>query len=148
MQRLLEYLTHHPYLSGAAVAIAAAVIVNELRERMQAFAAVSASQTVLMMNQGALLLDVRGKEAYESGHIGEARQVAESDIESSAESWKKWRDKNVVVYCDSGTRSAAAARALTKLGFGKVFSLAGGLDAWRKDNLPVVKGAPTKGQGK
>ena len=139
MQRIFEYLAHHPYLSGGAVVIAMIVLVNELRERVQAFAAVSAMQAVQMMNHGALVLDVRGKEIYDAGHIGEARNIAAADIEPQADSLKKWRDRNVIVYCDSGMSAAGAARALSKLGFTKVFNLAGGLDAWRKENLPVIK---------
>jgi rhodanese-related sulfurtransferase len=149
MQRLFEYLTHHPYLSGGAVAIAILVIVNELRERVQAFAAVSAMQAVQMMNQGALVLDVRGREVFEAGHIGEARNVPTADLDAQAESLKRWRDKNVIIYCDSGISAAGAARTLSKLGFAKVFNLAGGLDAWRKENLPIVKaGTATKQSAK
>lgn len=142
MQRFFEYLAHHPYLSGAAVVIAILVIVNEFLERAKSFAAVSAAQAVQMMNQGALLLDVRGKDAYEAGHIGDARSIVEAELATQADSLlKKWRERNVIVYCDSGVRSAGAARTLSKLGFAKVFNLAGGLDAWRKENLPLVKGA-------
>ena len=145
MQRLLEYLTHHPYLSGGALVIAIAVLVNELRERVQAFAAVSAMQAVQMMNQGALVLDVRGKDFYDAGHIGEARNLSPADFDAQAESLKKWRDKNVIIYCDSGVSAAGAARSLSKLGFAKVFNLAGGLEAWRKENLPIVKAVAGKG---
>ncbi|MFO1466976.1 MAG: rhodanese-like domain-containing protein [Steroidobacteraceae bacterium] len=145
MQRLLEYFANHPLLSGGAVALAIAVIVNEFLERARSFAAVSAAQAVQMMNQGALLLDVRGREAFAAGHIGEARAVETAELESSADSFNKWREKNVIVYCDSGMRSAAAARTLARLGFRQVFSLSGGLDGWRKDNLPVVTGAGKSG---
>jgi rhodanese-related sulfurtransferase len=147
MQRLLEYITHHPYLAGGALAIAIAVVVNEVLERAKSFAAISASQAVLMMNQGALLLDVRAKDAFDAGHIGDARNVAEAELAGSTDSLKKWREKSVIVYCDSGVRSAAAARTLTQLGFAKVYSLAGGMEGWRKENLPVVK-STGKGQGK
>jgi rhodanese-related sulfurtransferase len=82
-----------------------------------------------------------------AGHIGDARNVAESELAGSADSFKKWREKSVIVYCDSGVRSAAAARTLTQLGFAKVYSLAGGMEGWRKENLPVVK-TTGKGQGK
>ena len=149
MQRLIEYLAHHPYLSGGAVVIAVMVLVNELRERIQAFAAVSAMQAVQMMNHGALVLDVRGKDIYEAGHIGEARNIPAADLDAQAESLKKWRDRNVIIYCDSGISASSAARTLSKLGFAKVFNLAGGLDAWRKENLPVVKaGAANKQNAK
>ena len=55
---------------------------------------------------------------------------------------KKWRDKNVITYCDSGASGASGARTLMKLGFTKVFNLQGGLNAWVKDNLPLTKTSP------
>ena len=60
---------------------------------------------------------------------------------------KKWRDKAVITYCDSGTSGANAARTLMKLGFTKVFNLHGGLNAWVKDNLPLAKTSPPRGKG-
>lgn len=40
-------------------------------------------------------------------------------------------DKRVVVYCASGGRSTLAAKTLVEMGFSKVASLAGGLQAWQ-----------------
>ena len=142
MQRLFEFITHHPYLATAAILAAAVLAFYEIRERIQAFAALSAMQAVRLMNQGALVIDLRGKESYDAGHIGEARNVPAAQLESQAESLKKWRDKNVITYCDSGANGANGARTLMKLGFTKVFNLQGGLNAWVKDNLPLAKTAP------
>lgn len=122
------------------------VIFYEIRERLQAFAALSSMQAVRLMNQGALVIDLRGKESYDAGHIGEARNVPAAELESRADSLKKWRDKNVITYCDSGTSGANGARTLMKLGFTKVFNLQGGLNAWVKDNLPLAK-TPPGGKG-
>ena len=146
MQRLFEFIGHHYYLAGAAVFAAAAVAFYEIRERIQAFAALSATQVVRLMNQGALVIDLRTKESYDAGHIGDARNVPMAQLESQAESLKKWRDKNVITYCDSGTSGANGARVLMKLGFTKVFNLQGGLSAWQKDNLPLAK-SPQGGKG-
>jgi rhodanese-related sulfurtransferase len=139
MQRLLEYIGHHPYYAAAAILAAAAVAFYEIRERMTAFAALSAMQAVRLMNQGALVIDLRGKELYDAGHIGDARNVPAAQLEAQAESLKKWRDKHVITYCDTGASAASGARTLTKLGFTKVFSLQGGVNAWVKDNLPLTK---------
>jgi rhodanese-related sulfurtransferase len=141
MQQFLEFVGHHPYLAGAAVIAALIVLVYELRERVHSFAALSATQAVRLMNQGALVIDLRSKDLYDAGHIGEARNVPVAELESQAESLKKWRDKGVITYCDSGADGASAARTLTKLGFTKVFNLQGGLSAWLKDNMPVAKTA-------
>ena len=139
MQRLLEYLSHHPYLAGATLLAAIVVVAFELRARVHAFAALSATQAVRLMNQGALVIDLRSKEQYDAGHIVDARNVPVGELESQADSMKKWRDRNVITYCDGGGDGASAARALMKLGFGKVFNLQGGLNAWVKDNLPLAK---------
>jgi len=141
MQRLFEFIGNHYYLATGALVAAMLVAFYELRDRMQAFAALSSMQAVRLMNQGALVLDLRAKESYDAGHIGDARNVPASDLESQAESLKKWRDKNVITYCDSGATGASGARTLMKLGFTKVFNLHGGLNAWVKDNLPLTKAA-------
>jgi rhodanese-related sulfurtransferase len=142
MQRLFEFIGHHPYLASGAVLAAAVVAFYEIRERIQAFAALSSMQAVRLMNQGALVIDLRGKESYDAGHIGDARNVPAAELASQAESLKKWRDKNVITYCDSGVNGASGARTLMKLGFTKVFNLHGGLNAWVKDNLPLAKTSP------
>jgi rhodanese-related sulfurtransferase len=139
MQRLFEFIGHHPYLATGAVLAAVFVAVYEVRERLQAFAALSAMQAVRLMNQGALVIDLRAKESYDAGHIADARNVPAAQLASHAEGLKKWRDKTVITYCDSGTSGASGARTLMKLGFTKVFNLQGGLNAWTKDNLPLSR---------
>ena len=47
--------------------------------------------------------------------------------------------KNIILYCQSGARSALAAQSLGKMGFDKVYSLAGGINEWRKKDLPFSK---------
>lgn len=146
MQRFIEFITHHPFLSSATLAAALAVAIYELRLRAQAFAALSSMQAVALMNQGALVLDLRSKEAFDAGHIGEAKNVPSAELAAQAESLKKWRDRNVITYCDSGAEGANSAKTLIKLGFTKVFNLQGGLNNWLKDNMPVVKTAVKGGK--
>lgn len=148
MQQLLEYIGHHPYLAAATLLALAAVLAFELRARVQAFAALSTTQAVRLMNQGALVIDLRGKELYDAGHIVDARNVPVAELGSQADALKKWRDKNVITYCDSGANGASAARTLTKLGFTKVFNLQGGLNAWVKENMPLTKTVGGKSSSK
>jgi rhodanese-related sulfurtransferase len=112
---------------------------SEMRARIQDFAAIAPHDAIRLMNQGALLLDVRDAAQYESGHIGEARHVPLKDVAGSADSLKRFREKPVVTYCETGMNGGAAARELRKLGFSKVFNLRGGLGAWRHENLPLVR---------
>jgi len=148
MQQLLDYIAHHPFLASAAVLAAMVVLGFELRARVQAFAALSASQAVRLMNQGALVIDLRSKQLYDAGHIVDSRNVPMPELESQADALKKWRERNVITYCDTGADGASAARSLTKLGFTKVFNLQGGLNGWVKDNLPLAKTAGGKSSSK
>ncbi|MDP9065729.1 MAG: rhodanese-like domain-containing protein [Pseudomonadota bacterium] len=142
MQQLFEYIGHHPYLASGAVLAAIAIAAYEIQARLRAFAALSAMQAVRLMNQGALLLDLRSRDAFDSGHIGDARNVPAADLPAQSDALKKWRDKNVITYDEDGNGSAGAARTLGKLGFTKVYSLQGGLNAWVKENMPLAKTAP------
>lgn len=139
MDRLLEYITHHPwYASGAAVA-ALLVIAYELRTRSENVAAVSPQDVVRLMNQGAFVIDLRPTEAFSSGHVAGARQMSGEQILKAGDTLKKQREKVVVVYDDSGSLGAAAVRQLAAQGFTKAFNLRGGIAAWRAENLPLSK---------
>ena len=144
MNRFLEYTTNHPYLVAAAAILAVLAIVIEMRQRARGGTSVGTNDAVRLANGGAVLLDVRDAKDYEAGHIIEARNIPAAEIASRAESLKKYKEKPVIVYCDGGFASAGAARALRASGFTKVVTLNGGLNSWRQENLPLVKGAARK----
>jgi rhodanese-related sulfurtransferase len=139
MDRLLEYVTHHLTLAGAAVLVAVLVLVYELRERSHGAAAVSSQEVIRLMNHGALVLDLRAPEHFAAGHIQGAKPLASHEILTAGETLKRHRDKPVIVYCDSGSLGAAAVRQLIAQGFTKAFNLRGGLSQWRAENLPLAR---------
>jgi len=140
MDRLIEYAGHHTLLAAAAVFMAVVVIGYELRTRAHSFAAASPQDVIRLMNQNALVLDIRSQEAFAAGHVTGARHMPSDQIVKAGETLKKHKDKPIVVYCESGPLAASAVRQLIAQGFTKVFSLRGGLAAWRTDNLPLAKG--------
>lgn len=144
MSRLVEYTTNHPFLVAAAAILAVLTIVFEFRQRARGSLAVGPQDAVRLVNTGALVVDVRDAQAYEAGHIIDARSIPAAEVAEKAETLKKFKEKPVVLYCDSGSASGSAAKALQALGFTKVVSLRGGLQSWLQENLPVVKGSPKK----
>lgn len=139
MERLLEYITRHPFLAGGTAVLALAVLAYEASRARSGGQSVGPMDAVRLINEGALLLDVRTQAEFDAGHILDARHVPQDQVASSAESLKKYKDKVVIACCESGMRSGAAARALQAQGFTKVVNLKGGLQAWRAENLPLVK---------
>jgi rhodanese-related sulfurtransferase len=139
MDRLLEYISHHPWYAGGLAVAALLVIVYELRTRNENQSAVSPQDLVRLMNQGALVIDLRAADAFASGHVAGARQMSGEQILKAGDTLKKQKEKVLVVYDDSGSLGAAAVRQLTAQGFSKAFNLRGGISAWRAENLPLSK---------
>ena len=94
--------------------LAVAVLVYEISRARNAGQAVGPLDAVRLLNQGALLLDVRSKAEFDSGHVIDARHVPQEDLAASSESLKKYREKAVIACCETGTRSSAASRVLTR----------------------------------
>jgi rhodanese-related sulfurtransferase len=139
MDRLLEYISHHPWLATATAVLVAFIVVYEMRARSESLLTVSPQELIRLVNQGALLLDLRPAEQYQAGHVAGARQMGSEQILKAGETLKRHKEKAVVVYDDSGSVGAAAVRQLAAQGFSKVFALRGGLAAWRADNLPLSR---------
>jgi rhodanese-related sulfurtransferase len=139
MDRLLEYMSHHPWLASATAAVAVLVAVYEMRVRSESQVTVSPQELIRLMNQGALLLDLRPAEQYQAGHLSGARQMNSDQILKAGDTLKKHKEKTVVVYDDTGSLTGAAVRQLARQGFTKAFALRGGLAAWRADNLPLAR---------
>lgn len=139
MDRFLEYLSHHPWLTTGTAVVAALLVVYELRNQSQNRLSVSPQDLIRLMSQGALLLDLRPAEQYRLGHVAGARQMDGAQILKAADTLKKYKEKPVVVYDDTGSLTGAAVRQLAAQGFTRALALKGGLAAWRADNQPLVR---------
>ncbi len=81
-----------------------------------------------MVKEGAKLIDVRSPGEFSSGHLPGAINVPLQDLGSQVKKLGE-KDKPVVLYCASGTRSAMARSTLKGLGFTQVFNL-GSMGRW------------------
>jgi rhodanese-related sulfurtransferase len=97
-----------------------------------------AQATLLMNREDALVLDVRETGEWSTGHITGARHITLGQLDKRLSELDKFKDKPIIVVCASGNRSSSACGQLKKHGFGKVFSLGGGVSSWRDANLPLT----------
>ena len=93
-----------------------------------------------------LLIDIREPAEYERGHIPGAvlspRGLLEFEIHPLVERTATDRgvapeDRQIVLYCGTGGRSALAAETLTNMGYRNVTSMDGGIVAWAAVGLPI-----------
>ncbi len=85
------------------------------------------------------LLDVRSVAEYQGGHIARTRNVPIETLPRELAGLKLDPKRPVVAICLSGHRSVPAYRLLKRAGFAEVYSLAGGMLAWRREKLPETK---------
>jgi rhodanese-related sulfurtransferase len=139
MAEIIEFASLHPLLVGGLLASWVAVMFYELRLRAGDVTHVTAADAVRLINKGALVIDVRKPEAFQAGHIVNARNVVLDRLKGEEDAIAKKKDKVLLAVCDNGGLSGKAASLLRKAGYPNAFSLKGGIGSWRADNLPLVK---------
>ncbi len=89
-------------------------------------------------NNERVVIDVREKDEYQSGHFPGSINVPLSGI--SGQFSKIPKDKDVAVICRSGNRSMQAVRILKQNGYTRIWNVARGISAWsgqtEKGNKP------------
>lgn len=89
-----------------------------------------------------LILDVREPAEYAAGCLPGAINIPRGVLEFKIGAHPDFQDRfdaKIIVYCQTGGRSALAAEALQKLGFSNAVSMAGGFKAWSENAYPVEK---------
>jgi molybdopterin/thiamine biosynthesis adenylyltransferase/rhodanese-related sulfurtransferase len=96
---------------------------------------VQALKKVVEARNGTTVIDVREQDEYIQGYIPGARWIPRGYLEQRIEDAVPDRDREVILYCAGGNRSALAARSLKELGYTNVKSLVGGFSAWKRAGL-------------
>ena len=144
MDRFLEFTSNHTLLVLALFASFFIVIFYELRRKASGLIDVEAQEAVKLINNGALVIDLRSAESFGRGHIVNARNMPSDEIESRVSSLGADSTKAIVAVCDAGVSSRRAVSALRQKGFESVYSLKQGMTGWTQAGLPVVTGKKTK----
>lgn len=102
---------------------------------------VGAAEATRLINNDAVVVDVREPGEFSVGHIAGARNIPLGKLGDRSNELEKFKGQPLVVCCAAGGRSSRACQQLKKLGFENLHNLAGGMDAWLQAGLPVKKGS-------
>ena len=91
-----------------------------------------------MRDAGAFILDVRELDEWVTGHIPDATLISLGSLASRT--GEVPADRDIVVVCRTGNRSAQGRDILLNAGFKAVTSMAGGMNEWAAAGLPVATG--------
>lgn len=82
----------------------------------------------LLNNKNVQFVDVREVEEYDAGHIPAITHIPLSDLSERVGELDK--QKQLVMVCRSGARSAKASEYLASMGYSNVHNLFGGMMNW------------------
>jgi len=102
-------------------------------------AEVSTAEALALRESGAFILDVRQPDEWASGHIPDATLIPLGDLASRIAEVPK--DRQVVVVCRSGNRSAQGRDILLGADYPSVTSMAGGMKDWAAAGYPTATGS-------
>lgn len=90
--------------------------------------AIAPAEAKTLVQQGALLIDVRTPDEFDVKHLDGAINIPVDQLEARAAELPK--DKDLILYCRSGTRSAQGRTTLSRSGFSRVHDL-GAMKNWK-----------------
>lgn len=142
MQDIMPFISAHPVLSLAWVALLIAVIVTTFKTRFSKVKEISRGEATRLINkEDAVVVDVRAREEFRKGHISTSLNVLNADIKSNnLGDLAKHKAQPVIVVCANGTSSRAAGEGLIAAGFEQVYTLKDGISGWSGENLPLARG--------
>jgi len=144
MDKFLEFAGNHTLLVLALMISFFVLIFAELRRKASGHVSVDPTDAVRLINNEAMVIDLRNAESYARGHIVNAKNIPFDEFEARKDKVAKFKNKPVIAVCDSGITSNKAVASLRKSGFDSVYGLKGGMTAWTTAGLPVVTGKKTK----
>ena len=75
-----------------------------------------------------ILIDVRSRREFRENHLEGAVNIPLPDVKRNIENKIKNKTRKVLVYCQSGIRSAKAVEIMEELGYTQVYNLKGGIE--------------------
>jgi rhodanese-related sulfurtransferase len=91
-----------------------------------------------MNNENTVVIDVREKEEFNKGHIDNAVNLPLSKLKDHTAELDAYKNNQLLIICQDGTRSSSAGKIITKAGLTDVFVITGGMASWQEDyKLPI-----------
>jgi rhodanese-related sulfurtransferase len=148
MNTYLEFASNHMILVTALMISFFVLIFSELRRKASGITNIEPQAAVSLINADAVVIDLRGADAFARGHIVGAKNIPFDELDANQDKIDKFKSKPILAVCDAGMTSGRAVTTLRKSGVESVYGLKGGISAWTQANLPLVTGKKTKGKNK
>lgn len=146
MDKILEFTSNNTLLVLALLVSFFVLVFSELRRKASGLVNVEAIEAVQLINNDAVVIDLRSVDAFSKGHIVNARNIPSDELDAKMDALGAVKSKPIIAVCDAGMTASKAVTALRAAGFESVYGLKGGIAGWSQAGLPLVTGKKTKGK--
>ena len=144
MDKFFEFTGNHVLLVSALMISFFLLVFSELRRKASGLVNVEASDVVKLINNDAIVLDIRSADAFARGHIVNAKNIPNDELDAKLDQLERYKSTPIVAVCDAGVTTTTVVNKLRGAGFESVFGLKGGMSGWGQAGLPVVTGKKTR----
>ena len=137
MERIFEFIGNHPLLVTAWLLTLTVLLWTEKRKSGKSVT--TAEATRMINKESALILDIRNKKEWDTGHIANSHHIPFADLDRRITELDNYKEKPIIVVCNLGQTAGSAGKKLKTAGFTQVARLSGGITEWKAQHLPIVK---------
>ncbi len=138
MQQFIEFAVNHWILSSLWLFIATMLVTSWIRGAGKNPTLTSQQATDLINRQDAVVVDIRAKADFSKGHVINSMNIPLSELTKDNSGLEKHKNSPIIVVCNTGMQAGVAANQLRSAGFEQVYRLAGGIQAWKADSMPIA----------
>ena len=131
---MMDFVNENLILVGLTIFVFLLAIFNELKIKEGNISGLSPLQAVQLINQNAVIFDLRNQAEFEKKHLIDSQNTTAEDILNKAGSIKK----PVLLVCDTGGTSKKSSLDLRQKNIEQVFYIKGGIIEWERASLPTT----------
>lgn len=140
MEEYIQFAINHWILISLFVALLIWLLVEEARAK-GLMGQLSPQEAVQLINRDrAVVIDIRNREAFQQGHIVDAINITEQELNKNSDKLVKYKNRPIILVCAAGQKAGALAVKLKNQKMEGVYVLAGGINAWKNAAMPLIKG--------
>jgi len=130
----MDFVNENLILVSLTIFVFLLAIFNELKIKEGNICGLSPLQAVKLINQNAVIFDLRNESEFEKKHLIDSQNSTAEDLLNKAESLKK----PVLLICDTGGASKKSSLALRQNNVEQAFYIKGGIIEWERASLPTT----------
>jgi rhodanese-related sulfurtransferase len=140
LHQIVPFVMKHWVLVVAFIAVAIVIAMEEIRSQSVGGKRITPIMATQLINrEDAIVVDIRDASAFREGHIVNAKNFPEADLDRQQEKLMTYRDRTVILVDANGSKAQSVAVKLKEAGLVNVVILKGGIESWLADNIPLVK---------